>query len=265
MPVSGRSARRLSRIATLLAAVGAVVACGGAGSTTGGSPSAGNGNGGGGNGGGGTDDGSGDGSSVSYSTELKNGVATFYDATGGGNCSFDETPDDLDVTALGFAEYAESAMCGACMRVNGPKGEVTVRMVDSCPGCEVGHLDLSKEAFAKIAEPEEGRVSITYQVVSCAVRGPVAYRFKDGSSKWWTAIQVLNHRVPIAKLEYQKNGQYVAIRRADYNYFVVDDGVGDLPNGLRLRLTAADGQVLEDDLPGAIESEKTVQGAKQFQ
>lgn len=259
MLVPDRSARRLSRIATLLAAVGAVVACGGAGSTTSGSPSTGNGN------GGGTNDGAGGGSSVTYSTEVKEGVATFYDATGGGNCSFDETPDDLDVTALGFTEYAESAMCGACMRVHGPKGEVTVRMVDSCPGCEVGHLDLSKEAFAKIAEPEEGRVSIAYQVVSCAVRGPIAYRFKDGSSKWWTAIQVLNHRLPIAKLEYQKDGQYVAIRRADYNYFVVDDGVGDLPNGLRLRVTAADGQVLEDDLPGTIESEKTVQGAKQFQ
>lgn len=239
--------RRLRFFGCSLSLFATAVACGGTSSTTTGSPS------------------NGGDSPVTYSTEVKRGIATFYDADGSGNCSFDATPGDLDVTALGFTDYAASAMCGACMRVQGPDGEVTVRVVDSCPGCEVGHLDLSKEAFAKIAAPEKGRIDISYQFVSCSVQGSIAYHFKDGSSKWWTAIQVLNHRLPIAKLEYQKNGQYVAPQRADYNYFVVDDGVGDLPNGLHLRVTAVDGQTLEDVLPGTIEAEKTIQGAKQFE
>ena len=63
------------------------------------------------------------------------------------------------------------------------------------------NLDLSESAFAKIADPKDGRISISYELVSCKVTGNIAYHFKDGSSKFWTAIQVRNHRVPISKLE----------------------------------------------------------------
>ena len=76
------------------------------------------------------------------------------------------------------------------MHVVGPKGAVTVRIVDLCPECNAGHLDLSREAFALIADLPQGRVDITWQVVSPDLPGPVAYHFKDGSNQWWTAVQV---------------------------------------------------------------------------
>lgn len=199
------------------------------------------------------------------SSEPKQGIATYYAATGDGNCSFGPSPNALDVTALNFPEYAGSAACGTCIKVTGPKGEVTVRVVDSCPECEEHHLDLSKEAFAKIAEIKAGRVDITYQAVSCNVTGNVQYVFKDGSSKWWTAIQVRNHRLPIAKLEYKTDDGWVATTRADYNYFLAADGVGDQPTGLRVRVTAVDGQTLEDTLPGTITPEAVTTGAAQFE
>ncbi|MBX3231257.1 MAG: hypothetical protein KIT84_09970 [Labilithrix sp.] len=194
------------------------------------------------------------------------GVATFYDANGEGSCSFDATPDDLDVVALAHPEYNGSKACGACLRVKGPKGIVTVRVTDRCPGCESKGvtLDLGAKAFAKIAEPKQGRVDVSYAEVPCSVTGNVAYRFKDGSSKWWTAIQVRNHKHPIAKLEYEKDGAWVAIPRLDYNYFVVQKGVGDQPNGLKLRVTSDDGQTLVDTLPGEIEADKTITGDAQF-
>lgn len=199
-----------------------------------------------------------------YSTTLKTGIATFYAADGSGSCSYDASPDDLDVVALDPDEYAASAACGACIHVTGPKGEVTVRVTDSCPGCENGHLDLSREAFAKIADPKAGRVSISYQSMPCEVDGNVVYHFKDGSSKYWTAIQVRNHRIPVAKLAYRKNGAYVDMKRANYNYFVASDGVGDQPSGLAVRITAVDGQTLEDTLPGKIPSDESVDGSGQF-
>ncbi|MBX3201385.1 MAG: hypothetical protein KF894_24835 [Labilithrix sp.] len=196
----------------------------------------------------------------------KSGVATYYDADGSGNCSFDASPGDLDVTAMALPEYDASASCGACLLVKGPKGEVTVRVTDSCPGCEGSgiNLDLSAQAFAKIAEPRDGRIDVTYELVSCATAGNVAYRFKDGSSKWWTAIQIRNHRVPIAKVEYRKDGAWVAMSRESYNYFVEASGVGDQPDGLTLRVTATDGQVIEDTLSGGVEDDKTVNGTRQF-
>lgn len=194
------------------------------------------------------------------------GVATFYDANGGGNCSFDPSPNDLDVAAMDLPEYNGSQACGSCLEVKGPKGTIKVRVVDSCPGCEDKgvNLDLSASAFAKLAEPKKGRIDITYAAVPCSVTGNLAYHFKEGSSKYWTAIQVRNHRVAVTKLEYKKGSEWVPLERLDYNYFVAKSGVGDQPKGLSLRVTSIDGQTLEDSLPGQIQANKTVSGKSQF-
>src|SRR5262249_7805271 len=173
------------------------------------------------------------------------------------------TPNDLDVAAIDMREWNGSAPCGECAAVTGPKGSVTVRIVDLCPGCEHGHLDLSMEAFAKIADVSAGRVAIVWQVVPCDVSGPIAYRYKEGSSQYWTALQVRNARWAVSNLEVQLNGAWSAVPRADYNYFVDANGVGTT-SGFSVRVTAADGQQLVDDLP-PVSSGTVVNGASQFQ
>lgn len=199
-----------------------------------------------------------------FSGEVVQGIITYYDeADGTGSCSFDATPNDLDVAAFDLADFAKSATCGECVKISGPKGTITVRIVDSCPPCQDHHLDLSPSAFEKIADKAQGRVNVTYQAVACNVQGNVQYHYKDGTSQYWTAIQVRNHRIPISKLEYQKNGAYMEMQRQDYNYFVDENGVGETPNGLKVRVTSADGQVLEDTIPEVV-AEKTYDGAGQF-
>ena len=194
--------------------------------------------------------------------QTESGVATYYAATGAGNCGFDPSPNDLDVAAMNAQEYAGSAACGSCVKVKGPKGEVTVRIVDQCPECLKGHLDLSKEAFAKIADVSAGKVPIEWTVVACNVSGPVQYHFKDGSSQYWTAIQIRNHRVPITKLEVTKSGgAYADVPRETYNYFVVSGGVG--PGAFSVRITGQGGATLEDSFTG-VTADTTVPGAKQF-
>jgi expansin (peptidoglycan-binding protein) len=138
---------------------------------------------------------------------------------------------------------------------------VRVRIVDSCPECGSGHLELSKQAFAKIAPLVDGRVTTKWRYVSCVVQGPVRYRIKEGSNPHWTAIQVRNHLLPIQKLEWQKSGSWVEAKREPYNYFVEHSGMGEGP--VRVRITASDGQKLEDTLP-RIEASTTVDGAAQF-
>jgi expansin (peptidoglycan-binding protein) len=153
---------------------------------------------------------------------IHQGVATYYDATGAGACMFDPSPGDLMVAAMNAEEYNNAAVCGAYVYVTGPKGVVTVRIVDLCPECKAGHLDLSREAFAQIADLPQGRVPIAWQVVSPALTGPIAYHFKDGSNQWWTAVQIRNHRNPIAKLEYRNSGgQWITVPRTSYNYFSI--------------------------------------------
>ena len=166
---------------------------------------------------------------------LHSGIATYYDATGAGACSFDPSPNDLMVAAMNNDEYNNAAYCGAYVQVTGPKGTVTVRIVDLCPECHTGHLDLSREAFAAMADLPQGVVSITWRVVSPPIAGPIAYHFKEGSNPWWIAVQVRNHRNPIAKFEYWNGSQWVTVPRVSYNFFVqTNPGMGVGPYTFRV-------------------------------
>jgi expansin len=185
------------------------------------------------------------------------GEATYYDATGAGNCSFPASPDDLMVAALNNADYRTADLCGACASVTGPTGSVTVRIVDRCPECLHGDLDLSREAFALISPLEAGRVDITWHLVACPVTGAMSYELKDGSSQYWTAIQVRNHRYAIDTLEIDGN----PVERVSYNYFIDTDGAG--PGPYTLRITDVRGQTVEET--GVVLGDAEVrQGTQQF-
>ncbi len=201
------------------------------------------------------------GGSCEFTDEVHQGEGTYYAADGSGNCSFEATPSDLDVGAMNQADYAGSAVCGSCVEVTGPKGTLRIRIVDRCPECAPGDIDLSREAFAKIAEVEQGRVPIQWNFVPCEVSAGVVYHFKDGSNPWWLAVQVRNHRHPIAKLEYERDGSFHEAQRAEYNYFVVEDGLGAGPYTFRLT-DAAGQQIVSHDV--AFRESQEVQAAEQF-
>jgi expansin len=97
--------------------------------------------------------------------EDESGEATYYDADGVGACGSPTSDGDL-VAAMNGAQYSK-AVCGKCAAVTGPRGSVVVKIVDKCPGCSSGDLDLSQTAFAKIAKMSEGRVKITWHFVTC--------------------------------------------------------------------------------------------------
>jgi expansin (peptidoglycan-binding protein) len=173
------------------------------------------------------------------------GEATYYDADGTGSCSFDPSPGDLMIVAIGAADYDRATWCGACLAVSGPRGDVVVRVVDRCPGCKHGDLDLGRQAFEKIAPLSAGRVSIAWREVACPVTGPITYQRKAGSNAHWTAIQLRNHRYAIARLwARDPAGAYQPIARGADNYFVAPRGLG--PGPYALRVTDVHGQVLDD-------------------
>lgn len=170
------------------------------------------------------------------------GRATFYGATGAGNCSFDAS-SDLMVGAMNQQDYDNSQACGAHLSVTGPKGTVKIRIVDRCPECPPGAIDLSQQAFAKIAEVSAGRVPITWRLLSPAGLGPLSYRYKSGSSQYWCGIQVLNHRNPIRSVQLKVGGGWRTLDRQEYNYFLSAGGSGC---GGTIRITDIYGNQLTD-------------------
>ena len=110
------------------------------------------------------------------------------------------------------------------------------------------------------AKPHPARPEL---VLLCDVSGSVRYRYKDGTNPWWTAVQVLNHALPITSLEWSSDGSsFKAAPRQDYNYFLDAAGFGENP--VTVRITAVDGQTLTDTLPGPAEL-LVVDGETQFE
>jgi expansin (peptidoglycan-binding protein) len=164
------------------------------------------------------------------------GRATFYDLAGGmGNCSMRAPADDLYV-ALGPSEYRAAAACGGYLQVTGPKGSVRVKVVDQCPECEPGHVDLSRKAFARIADPVQGIVSVRYRpVVDPGGQGRLSIQVKDGSSRFWVALLVDGAGNPLRKVEARSGGgAFTSLQRADFNFWIGEGGAGPGPFEVRV-------------------------------
>ncbi|MCJ1676657.1 hypothetical protein MTF65_04710 [Streptomyces sp. APSN-46.1] len=156
------------------------------------------------------------------------GVATAYAAgDGNGACLFGPT-DDLMIAAMNTTDYESSRACGAYVRVRAANGaSITVRITNECPlPCAPGQLDLSEQAFAKLADPKLGRIPITWSLLSPRASGTISIRYKTGSSPHWCGIQVIDHRNPVARLEVRTANGWRRLPRTEYNYFLSADGSG---------------------------------------
>lgn len=171
------------------------------------------------------------------------GVATAYAAgDGSGSCLFDPTSDPM-IAAMNVADYESAKACGDTILIHAATGaSITVRIVNECPApCAPGQIDLSQQAFAKLADLKVGRLAITWSLLSPGTTDDISIRYKTGSSRWWCGIQVIGHRNPVALLEVRVGGQWRQLPRTDYNYFISADGGGC---GGQIRVTDIYGQQL---------------------
>ena len=187
-------------------------------------------------------------------TSTTHGEATWYDANTLGNCGI-EYPADKMYAAMNRVQYNNSNTCGTCVeitRLNSNK-KVVVKILDQCPECPFGDIDLSPEVFSKLGTLKEGRIPISWRYVPCPSTPKISIRYKSGSSRYWTAIQVINHRNQVKKVEARdQNGNFQNLSRTDYNYFLDDNGFynGDGPDGpYTLRITDIYGNQLSGTWP----------------
>jgi expansin (peptidoglycan-binding protein) len=130
------------------------------------------------------------------------GQAYFYDpGEGPGACSLGPLPANGLYVSLAEPQYAGGAACGSYVDITGPSGKVTAEVVDSCPGCTDGGIDLSEAAFAKVANPAQGMAEVSYvQARDPKLPGPLALRVAQSSTSGWLAVQVLNAGNPLASV-----------------------------------------------------------------
>tara|TARA_R110002003_G_scaffold95_8_gene7312 strand:- start:33764 stop:34921 length:1158 start_codon:yes stop_codon:yes gene_type:complete len=178
----------------------------------------------------------------------KRGEATFYGGnTAGGMCSFTgyTVPSNLFGTALSDSNWDTAGACGRCVSVTGPSGtKITAMVTDQCPGCGSNHVDLYPDAFAKLADPSKGVINVSWDFVPCGISSPIVLKNKEGTSKFWFSMQVMNTNVGVAKLEVSTDGgaSWKATTRQPYNFFENSAGFGS--DSVDVKVTSVDGKTV---------------------
>ncbi|KAM0332179.1 hypothetical protein ACHAQA_002454 [Verticillium albo-atrum] len=176
------------------------------------------------------------------------GKSTFYGGNvSGGTCSFTgyTIPAGLYGTAFSGSAWDSSANCGGCVKVTGPNGNsVTAMIVDKCPECDEGHLDLFQNAFEKLGTLSAGIISTSYEFVDCGISTPIVLKNKSGTSPYWFSMQVVNASERVAKLEVSTNSgsTWKSTQRKDYNFFEEPSGFGT--SFVDVRVTSVSGKVV---------------------
>ncbi len=174
------------------------------------------------------------------------GKSTFYGGNlAGGACSFStySLPAGLFGTAYSGQVWDSAAECGRCVRVTGPNGNsITAMIVDECPECDQGHLDLFQDAFAELGALSAGIIATSYAFVPCGIASPLVLHSKPGTSAYYFALQVVNANEGIAALDVSTDGgaTWQPTSRADYNFFEQPAGFGTDTVDVRLTSTAGD-------------------------
>ncbi|KAI1300286.1 carbohydrate-binding module family 63 protein [Xylaria venustula] len=178
------------------------------------------------------------------------GTSTFYGGNlNGGDCSFTTytLPSGIYGTAFSGSAWDSAANCGACLEVTANGKSIIAMIVDKCPECEEGHLDLFEDAFDVLSPSSSDPLSTSYTFVDCPITSPLILHNKSGTSAYWFSMQVVNANEAVSKLEVSTDGgsTWQATTRQDYNFFENSSGFGT--DTVSVRVTSDSGSTLVVD------------------
>jgi rare lipoprotein A (peptidoglycan hydrolase) len=95
----------------------------------------------------------------------KGGKASFYTEWKSNPGSCGAIPTDPNLCAIHPSFMPAS--CGKCILVTYNDKTLKVKVTDTCPGCSLDKIDLSDEAFAKLASKDAGIINIKWDWTAC--------------------------------------------------------------------------------------------------
>jgi len=141
-------------------------------------------------------------------------------------------------------------LCDACVELDANGATVIAHAVTYGQETGPNDIDVSPEAYASLMEGDASH-SGTWQLVACPTTEPIQYTFdgREWSNVYFFRVWPRNARLPVTKLEYQLGaGSWSAAELQSDGAWQASGS--DFSGGFSVRLTALDGQTLEDRLPG---------------
>ncbi|WP_405163572.1 expansin EXLX1 family cellulose-binding protein [Nocardia sp. NBC_01499] len=164
------------------------------------------------------------------------GEARFYSFSQGVSCSFPGLPMDGFYVGMSTPEFGKADPCGAYLDIQGPRGDVRALIVDRCPACAPGQLDLSVAAFTQLADLSDGVAKVRYSVVRDPEPPPeLSYQVKPDSTRSWFAILFSGAGNPLREVAIRPSGggAWQNLTRGIDNYWSVS-GAGSGPFDARV-------------------------------
>uniref|UniRef100_H3GJJ9 Expansin-like EG45 domain-containing protein n=2 Tax=Phytophthora ramorum TaxID=164328 RepID=H3GJJ9_PHYRM len=163
-----------------------------------------------------------------------------------GNCNFmSAIPSaSTNYVALNQAQWDNLGGCGRCIEVSCIDEQCTaqnktavVQVLDRCPECAHGALDLSPTVYKEITGLDPNRLTVRWRFVDCPDPGTVQVCLKEGSNSNWIAVQPTNGAVGVKSVTV--NG--AATTMLDGAYYYVSTASGADLSAVKVAITSING------------------------
>ncbi|GMF31712.1 unnamed protein product [Phytophthora lilii] len=168
-----------------------------------------------------------------------------------GNCNFMSSNSiaPMNYAALNAEQWNNLSNCGRCAQVScidsrcvDTTASAIVQIVDQCPECKHGDLDLSHSVFRAITGSDPSRFTIRWQFVDCPDPETVKICLKNGANGYWLAVQPTNSLVGVQSISI--NNQATTMLDGAYYYLVTSSTGVDL-NAVNVSVTSIYSDVIE--------------------
>ncbi|CAI5720850.1 unnamed protein product [Hyaloperonospora brassicae] len=166
-----------------------------------------------------------------------------------GNCNFMSAlpTASTNYVALNQEQWNSLGNCGRCIEVSCIDDRCTVKnktavvqVLDRCPECKHGALDLSPTVYKEITGLDPHRLKVRWRFVDCPKPESVQVCLKEGSNPNWVAIQPTNGLVGVKSVTV--NGGTMTMLDGAY-YYVSTTPNTDL-SAAKVAITSINGDVI---------------------
>lgn len=164
-----------------------------------------------------------------------------------GNCNFMSAVPSAktNYVALNQAQWDNLGGCGRCLEVSCidkrckvQNKTAVVQVLDRCPECAFGALDLSPTVYKEITGMDPNRLRMRWKFVECPNPGTLQVCLKDGSNPNWMAVQPANGLVGVQSVTV--NGATTSM--LDGAYYYVSSKTGANLAAVEVSVTSIQGE-----------------------
>jgi expansin len=185
-----------------------------------------------------------------------------------GNCNYMTAGAGASVNyaALNAPQFDSTKSCGRCAliscadtRCKDKTKTQLVYLLDQCPECKSGDLDVAPSVFKTLTGSDPARYKIKWKFVNCPVKGSLQYCLKVGSNPYWIAVQPANSAVGIKSMTI--NGKPTTMVPSAYYYLLQSPTPVNL-SSIQISVTSIGGQTVNETV--SLTTNKCTPGTKQF-